>query len=149
MTVVEQVAEGCATRGNHNGQATSGGRRNFLKLSSIQIPQEQRALCPSGSPILFVHPGIYVAVGNENIEQAVFVVVQKTGSPPEERDGEGSNSCAKGHIRKCRFSVVAIERVVIIREVGNVKVDLPVAVVIAHGDPHGSLLAPFVIQGKS
>ena len=89
-----------------------------------------------------------MAVGAKYIEQAVVVVIEKSGSPAQKWKSDRGDSCARGHIGKIAVAIIAIESVVVIGKIRNVEIDFSVAVVIAHRDAHGRLLAPFIIQCK-
>src|SRR5580658_3023362 len=86
VAVVEQVPEGCASGGDYIGQAAARGRRHFLKFLAIDIAKKERTLRPSGAPLGLVGDGINVSIGDENIEPAVVVEIEKARSPAEKRD---------------------------------------------------------------
>src|SRR6266571_2917937 len=148
VTIVEQIPERSPARGDYYCEAGVRGRRNFLKFRSVQIPEKQRTLRPGRSPILLVYAGIDVAIGRENIEQTVVVVVEESSSPAQKGKSDGGYSRASGNIGKIAIAVVTIQSIVVVGKIGDIEIDFSVAVVVAHGDTHGCLLAPFVIQGE-
>src|SRR5258708_4117340 len=114
VTIVEQIPERSAARCDYYREAGVRGRRNFLKFRSIQIPEKQRTLRPGRSPILLVYPGIDVAIGGENIEQTVVVVVEESRSPAQKGKSDGGDSRASGHIGKIAIAVVTIQSIVVV-----------------------------------
>ena len=82
--VVEKVSESRATSRDDIGQAAAGGGGYLAKPGSIQITKQLRALCPSCAPVLPIDAGINVAVGDEDISQAIVVEVNPV---PQARNG--------------------------------------------------------------
>src|SRR6185503_16246287 len=90
-----------------------------------------------------------MAVGEKQIQQAIVVIVEKSCSPAEKRNGGIRNSGRIAHIREAGIPVISVERVVVIRKIGDAEVDAPVSVVIAYRNPHRCLFAAFIVKRKS
>ena len=81
MTVIKEIAKRGAAAGDDIGQPASGGGRDFLEFGTIEIAEKLRPLRPGGAPILQVHFRIDVSIDDKNVEQAVVIEVEETGSP--------------------------------------------------------------------
>ena len=72
-----------------------------------------------------------MSVGDEKIEQAVIVVIEKTGAPAQERNGRAAEAGFEGNIGEARVAVVAIKSFVIVRECSDEEIQAAVAIVVA------------------
>src|SRR5260370_1508870 len=113
------------------------------------IAKEVRALGAGGGRRGAGGDGRDVAVGDEDVEQAIVVKIQKTGAPGKERNRRIAEAGAKRHVGKICAAIIAIERFVVVGKRGDEKVEFAIAIVIAHADAHGSLRTAFFIDGKA
>src|SRR5262249_9350075 len=90
-----------------------------------------------------------MAVGGKDVEPAVIVVVEKAGSPAQKGIFGIGELGADGDVGEIAAAIVAIEGVVIVGKVGDVKADAAAVIVVAGGDAHGSLFAAVVIEGEA
>src|SRR5207244_10857987 len=114
VAVVEEIAESGAGSGNDGGEAAACGGRNFLELCAVKIAKKLRALGPGGAPFCVVGDGVDVAVGNEDVEKAIVVKVEKTGAPGKKRNCEVTEAGTKGDDCEIGAAVVAIKRFVVV-----------------------------------
>src|SRR4029077_18462167 len=87
VTIIEQIAESAAARGNYVGQAAASCRRNFLEFCSVQISKELWTFSPGRAPIAMIHRGVHVSVRDENVQQCVVVKIYESDSPCEKWNG--------------------------------------------------------------
>jgi len=55
----------------------------------------------------------------------------------------------KGNVGKGRVAIVAVESFVVFGKSGDEEVQLAIAIVVAEGDAHGGLRAPFFAEGET
>ena len=60
-----------------------------------------------------------MAIGDENVEEAIIVKVQKTAAPGEERNRGIAKASAKRNVGEIRVTIVAIESLVVVGERGD------------------------------
>ena len=149
VAVVEEIAESSAASRNDGGEAAACGGRNFLEFCAVKIAKKLRALGPGGAPFCVVGDGVDVAVGNEDVEKAIVVKVEKTGAPGKKRNCEVTEAGTKGDVCEIGAAVVAIKRFVVVGKGSDEKVELTVAIVIAEGDAHGGLGAAFSVDSET
>src|ERR1700674_5533161 len=81
-----------------------------------------------------------VAVGNEQIDPTVVVVIEKLSSPAYIRKAYRGHSGIVGNIGERIASNVAVKDIVFIVEVGNEYIEPAVVIIVAHSDAHAALL---------
>src|SRR5713101_289676 len=142
--IIEEVSKRGASGRYHEGQAASRCRRHLLELHAIQISEQLWTLGPSRAPITLVNGRIDMPIGDENIQEAVVVEIQKTRAPPKERNSGTAKSCGIGDIREVEGAVIPVERLVVIGKRGNKKIEAAVAVVVSDGNAHRCLGQTFI-----
>src|SRR5207244_12021490 len=101
----------------------TGSRRNFYEYRALQIEEQQQALSPRHNPVLLVDTQIDMPIDDEDIEQSVVVIVQKTGAPAQKRDRRVGNPRGKAHVGEAGFPVIAVKGVVVIGKICDVQID--------------------------
>src|SRR5215467_3585207 len=99
--------------------------------------------------MLVVDSGINVAIGEKQIEPAVIVIIEEAGAPTQKWNGRVCDTRGIAHISKTGLAVVAIECVVVVGKVGDRKIHLAIAVVVADSNSHRRLLAAFVVERET
>ena len=131
-----------------DGQARSR-RPRHLHEPALEVPEEQHPLPVGGVPVELVGDRVDVAVGDDEVEPAVVVVIGEGGPPAEERDARTGDARRIADVREEALAVVVVEDVVVVGEVRDVEVVAPVVVVVADGHAHVGLLAPRLVQGRA
>src|ERR1700680_3346072 len=149
MAVVEKIAENGTARRDDDCEAAAGSWRDFLEFGTVQISEELGALRPSCAPIRLVRDRIDVAVGNENIKEAVIVEVEEAGAPAEEWNRGIPETGFEGNVGERGIAIVTIESFVIVGEGSDEEIELAVAIVVAGADAHGRLAAAITIDSES
>src|SRR5260370_3575052 len=149
VAVVEEIAESGAASRNDGGEAAAGGGRNFLEFCAVKIAKKLRALVRRGAQFCAVGHGVDVAVGDEDVEKAIVVKVEKAGAPGKKRNCGVTEAGAEGDVCEIGAAVVAIKRFVVVGKGGDEKVELAVAIVIAEGNAHGGLGAAFFVDSET
>src|SRR5579859_4366532 len=149
VAVVEEIAESGAASRNNGGEAAACGGRNFLEFCAVKIAKKLRALGPGGAPFCAVGDGVYVAIGDEDVEKAIVVKVEKAGAPGQKRNCGVTEADPERDVCEIGAAVVAIKRFVVVGKGGDEKVEFAVAIVIAEGDAHGSLGTAFFVDSET
>jgi len=92
MAVIEEVSKRRAARRNHHTQTAARCRWNFFELRCVEIAEQLRPLCPGCAPVTLIHRRINVAIGKEDVQQAIIVIVEEPGSPAEKGNGWAAKS---------------------------------------------------------
>src|SRR5260370_17305237 len=90
-----------------------------------------------------------MSVGHEEVEQSVVIEVEKACAPAEKRNRKCGDSSAKADVSEGRVPFIPVQRVVVVGEIRDVKINFTVAIVIAHRDSHGGLLTTTVLHHQS
>src|SRR5579859_3140702 len=149
VAVVEEIAESGAASRNDGGESAACRGRNFLEFCAVEIAKKLRALGPRGAPFCAVGDGVDVAVGDEDVQKAIVVKVEKAGAPGEKRNCRVTETGAERDVCEIAVAVVAIKRFIVVGKGGDEKVELAVAIVIAEGDAHGGLGAAFFVDSET
>ena len=105
------------------------------------------ALLEAGAPVVAVDLGVDVAVGGEEVEPAVVVVVEEGGAPAEEGNGGFGDAELVADVGEVAVAVVVVEDLVVVGEGGVVEVDAAVVEVVAGGDAHAGGFAAAFVEG--
>src|SRR6266404_4958947 len=81
-----------------------------------------------------------MAVGNEQIDPAVVVVIEKLGSPADIRKADRRHSGIVGNVRERIAANVAVKHIVFIVEVSDEYVEPSVVIIVTQRDAHTALL---------
>ena len=130
VAVVEEVSEGHTTRGGELGKTCPLDCGDKGQLACVAM-EEQSALFPGCAPVLRVDLRIDVAVDHEEIEPAIVVVVEEGCTPAKKGYGRFGDTLLIGGVGEVAFAIVAVKRVVVVREGCVVKVDATVVQEIA------------------
>ena len=141
LAVVEQVAESRAASGDHHRQPGALDRLDVLKSALLaggrvlgpgpgggngrqrNVMEQQRPLGERGAPVVLVHLRVDVAVGREQVEPAVVVVIEEPIAPAHKRNGGLRDAGLVAQIGKAHFAIVMEQHLVVVAEVGNEEVD--------------------------
>src|SRR5205823_6241039 len=104
---------------------------------AVEIAKQERTLSVRGAPVGLVCDGVDVAVGDEEVEEAVIVKIDETGAPTEKWNSGNAQAGAKGNINEICVAFVAIESLVVVGEGSDEEVELAVTVVVTECDAHG------------
>src|SRR3569833_552845 len=91
--------------------------------------------------------GVGVAVDFKEIEPTV--VVKETVAPSDEGNGGLSESGFVADVSKADVTIVVIEDLVVVAEVGDVEADEPVVFVVAGGDAHGGDFSAVLVESEA
>src|SRR2546427_8039849 len=136
VAVVKQVPESSSSRWNHSRQPAARSRSDFLELRAIEVAEQLRPLRPRGSPVLFVDDRKNMAISDKQVKQAIIVKIQKACPPPEKRYRGLYQPRVIRDFGKDAVSFVTKQDVIVVREIRNIKVHFPIAVVIADRNAH-------------
>ena len=89
-----------------------------------------------------------MAVGNDQIQPAIVVKIDKASAPTKKRKRDLAESGQKSYIGKISIAVVVIEHVRVVRKVCNVETDTARVVIIADRDSHSRLLSSVLVQSN-
>src|SRR6202521_6131694 len=90
-----------------------------------------------------------VAVGNEQIDPTVVVVIEKLSSPAYIRKAYRGHSGIVGNIRERIASNVAVKHIVFIVEVGDEYIEPSVMIIVTHCDAHAPLLGAVSVDRQA
>ena len=129
---------------------TGAALRRDLGEAPVAAVSEDRVRLPEGGArVDLVHLRVGVAVGHEEVAPPVVVQVGEGDTPAQREVGGRGQSAGVGDVGEDVHSVVAVERVVVVREVGHRQVEPAVAVVVGLGDPHPGLVVTLLVVGQS
>src|SRR5580698_132201 len=114
FAVIEQVSDGHSAAGVESGECGAFDSGLKIEFLSVNVAEEERALCPGGSPGCVVDLRVDVPIGDDKILPSIVVEVQKCGAPSEERNCGFRDPHLVTDIGEVAVSVVAIERVVVV-----------------------------------
>src|SRR6185369_4525501 len=126
-------------------QRTAGRRSDTFKLPFL-ISKQQRLLRVTRSPLVRISSRINMSIHNEQVEPAIVVIIDKTRAPTQKRNRNFTKSGLKRYVCEIVVAVVVIKNVRIVREVGDMKIDAAVVVIITDGETHSRLFAAILIQ---
>src|SRR5262249_17948800 len=122
---------------------------DFAEPSVADILEEQNSLAVLRIERVRVDLRVDVAVDGVDVEVAIVVIVEEGRAPAEVVPGRLVVAGATRQISKDVLAEVAVERVGLIREVRDVKVEAAVPVVITEVDPHARLLATVFVDADA
>src|SRR5882762_4565955 len=149
VPTIEEIPECCSSPGNDVGQTAAGGWWHFFELGPVKVPEKLRPLRPGRSPILPVYFRVHMTVDDKDVQQAIIVKVEETGSPSQKGDCRPRQIRPIRNVTKAAPAVISVECFVVIGKRCREEIDFPVAIVVAHTDTHGRLLPPVLAQSKS
>ena len=132
----------------HERLAESGG--DLLEGAVAAIAIEQLALAIPGRR---AHPHavqlrIDMPVDRDEIQPGVVVVVKERVAPSDVGQADGGGARSKRHIGEV-VPVVAVQRVVLLREIGDEQAEASAVVVIADRDAHAALFGAVLADGDA
>ena len=116
--------------------------------TSLEVPEQQGPLPVRRVPVEEVRERVDVAVGDDQVQPAVVVVVDERVPPAQEGDARARHSRGKAHVGEEAAAVVVVEDVVVVGEVRDVDVVASVVVVVADGHAHVGLLEAQLVEGR-
>src|SRR5262249_60875547 len=99
------VTDGDAAADDLPGEVRAGGSADLGEASAAQVPEELGALEIGGGAVHPLRLALDVAVGEDDVEQAVIVHVDKAGPEGEREEGGGSKPA---RIRRGSKDVIAL-----------------------------------------
>ena len=106
------------------------------------------ALGVAGPQVAAVNSRVHVAVGNEQVVVAVVVVIEKTRPPPQGADARAAKGRTEARVGEKSPAIIVVERVVVVREIGDEEIEIAVAIVVTGRDAHAGLLAAILAEGS-
>src|SRR5207302_1146123 len=143
VTVVIDIAEGGPAARTFFCQSAAALHGNLRKGSIAVVSVQQLALA------IVISLRVSVAVGNEQIDPAIVVVIEELSSPAHVRKTYLGHCGLVGNIRERVLSDVAVKDIVFIVEVGNENVEPSVVVIVTHCDAHAPLLGAVSVDRHS
>src|ERR1700679_263992 len=138
IAVVVVVANGKPARRNIGLNAGTAAKTHVLKLAVAQVAVKIFALRVGCVDRGMVDLGVDVAVGDQDVEPAVIVDVQKADAPAKQARVDAQTGLI-GAVVEGTVAQVHVERIRVSGEVGLDDVEQTVAVVVAHRDTHAGL----------
>jgi hypothetical protein len=149
VAIVVVVAErSAATRLLQEEPAAHFGG-DVAKAFAPQVPKQLLRLQVRRAQILTVDVGIHVAVCDEQIEEAVVVHVHEAHAPSHERGAAPRDASHVADVGEEPTAAVLIQCVVVVREVGDDQIEMPVIVVVRRIDAHSCLRAAVAAEGHA
>src|SRR4030088_3502158 len=114
-------------------QSAAALHRDLRKGSIAVVSVQQLALA------IVISLRVGVAVGNEQIDPAVVVVIEELGSPADISKAYRSHSGFEGNVRERIGANVAVKNIVFIVEVGDEYIEPSIVIIVTQRDAHASL----------
>src|SRR5687768_13860895 len=140
VAIVIDVAESDSATRTLLGQNSAKLGRHFGERTVAIVSMQQARLT------IIWKLRIHVPVGHEKIHPTIVVVIKKPCAPTDVRHTGRRHLRSVGKVRKRIRAVVPIQRVVLVGEVGNEKIDFTVVIIISGSHSHASLLAAVLIH---
>src|SRR5882762_1997352 len=147
VPTIENISECCSSPGNDVGQTAAGGWWHFFEFGPVKVAEKLRPFRPGRSPILPVYFRVHMTVDDKDVQQAIIVKVEETGSPSQKGDRRPRQTRPIRNVTKAAPAVIPVERFVVIGKRCREEIDSPVAIVVAHTDAHGRLLTSVLASG--
>ncbi len=116
--------------------------------TTAQIAQQLRGLPVGYQGVVLLDVVVHVSVGDEEIEPAVVVIIEETGSEPEVVQAHLPEPGGEGNLGVVR-PVVTVQGVVLQLVVGDEEIEVAVVVVIPGVDAHARLRLAVGAQRRS
>ena len=148
VSVVVVVGEGRPPAGPTFRQGAAQSRGHVLELAVAQVSKHQFGLGKRDINRILVHLRVHVSVGHKQVFPTVVVVIEEGGPPSQQAPAGESDSCCVTDVAEDTAPEVAVQRVVVVGEVGDVEVEEAVVVIVAQCHAHPRLsLAVFIVSG--
>ena len=145
--IVVEVGEGRTSIGPGRRQASLSADVQQLRSAGVEIQLVR--LPVGGVHVDAIHLRVDMSVGDEDILQPVVVEVEESDAPAQIAPAIADESRMMGIIDECTLAGIAIERVVVVGEVGDHDVEPAVVVEIFELDAHAGLLAAILTEGDA
>src|SRR5260370_40394087 len=91
------------------------------------------------APSIEIHSGVDMPGCGEQVEPPITVAIEKSSAPSEERNRDLALSGVIGDIREAASAIVAVEGVIVVREICDKEVEQTIVVIVADCEAHGRL----------
>ena len=148
MAVVEKIAEGRATADLRDLDRGSDNFADIAKGAVVPVQEQELWLVVSGSDIKSVHLRVDMPVHHKKVGPTVIIKVEKCGAPANVRNGRRGDTGLERNIGEAHPSVVAKQRCILLRKVGDKKREAASMQIIAESDSHACLFRAILAHGS-